>query len=69
MNNDKLVKGRVYRIQWTDDGHFEADGRRVMGIGDDTGGSIEYYFDDDGRYLGPDDDGTEPIWDDSRDEA
>lgn len=28
------------------------------------GYNVDYYFDNDGNYLGPDDDGIEPMWED-----
>ena len=51
LTRDDWLQGRVDVDGWT-------------GVDDPApyAYSVEYYFDADGRYLGPDADGVEPVW-------
>jgi hypothetical protein len=64
----RLVQGQRYDVSqlvflgWTENS-LEAPVLRVLGSAD-SGYRVEYYFDGDGAYLGPDEFGVEPIFED-----
>lgn len=53
---DRLTPGYVYDKQALEDAHIGWSASKVEGY------HLEYYFDGDGRYRGPDADGVEPLF-------